>query len=252
MNREEYLERLSWLLSDIPDEEREEAISYYRDYFEDAGAEQEAAVIADLDSPEKTAAVIKENLKGKNPEAGEYTETGYQDERYRENGKVPDLYAQPVVVKQKMQKEEKSKPVPQTYTEHKGIDHWILWVILLVLIGIPVGIPVLASLFSVLLSFVVLIFGIALGAGGAALGLLVGGASTLAVGIVRMFRVPAQGFVYSGIGCLLVGAGLICLWICTVLGKGVLPALWKGSIFLCKKPFRLFKRKLQKQKGGTR
>ena len=43
MNREEYLERLSWLLSDIPDEEREEAISYYRDYFEDAGAEQEAA-----------------------------------------------------------------------------------------------------------------------------------------------------------------------------------------------------------------
>ena len=157
-----------------------------------------------------------------------------------------------MVVKQKMQKEEKSKPVPQTYTEHKGIDHWILWVILLVLIGIPVGIPVLASLFSVLLSFVVLIFGIALGAGGAALGLLVGGASTLAVGIVWMFRVPAQGFVYSGIGCLLVGAGLICLWICTVLGKGVLPALWKGSIFLCKKPFRLFKRKLQKQKGGTR
>ena len=148
MNREEYLERLSWLLSDIPDEEREEAISYYRDYFEDAGAEQEATVIADLGSPEKTAAVIKENLKGKNPEAGEYTETGYQDERYRENGKVPDLYAQPVVVKQKMQKEEKSKPVPQTYTEHKGIDHWILWVILLVLIGIPVGIPVLASLFS--------------------------------------------------------------------------------------------------------
>lgn len=65
--------------------------------------------------------------------------------------------------------------------------------ILLVLIGIPVGIPVLASLFSVLLSFVVLIFGIALGAGGAALGLLVGGASTLAVGIVRMFRVPGPG-----------------------------------------------------------
>ena len=139
-----------------------------------------------------------------------------------------------------MQKEEKSKPAPQTYTEHKGIDHWILWVILLVLIGIPVGIPVLASLFSVLLSFVVLIFGIALGAGGAALGLLVGGASTLAVGIVRMFRVPAQGFVYSGIGCLLVGAGLIWFVDLHSPGKRSAASPLEGKHFSLQKAFPTF------------
>ena len=37
MNRTEYLERLAFLLQDIPTEEREEALEYYEDYFEEAG-----------------------------------------------------------------------------------------------------------------------------------------------------------------------------------------------------------------------
>ena len=37
MNREEYLKRLSFLLKDLPEEEIEDAIAYYEDYFEEAG-----------------------------------------------------------------------------------------------------------------------------------------------------------------------------------------------------------------------
>ena len=36
MNREEYLKRLSFLLKDLPEEEIEDAIAYYEDYFEEA------------------------------------------------------------------------------------------------------------------------------------------------------------------------------------------------------------------------
>ena len=38
MNRTEFLEQLERLLWDIPESERKEALEYYQDYFEDAGA----------------------------------------------------------------------------------------------------------------------------------------------------------------------------------------------------------------------
>ncbi|MDO5422616.1 MAG: DUF1700 domain-containing protein [Eubacteriales bacterium] len=95
MSKAEYLDRLAWLLSDIPEGEREEALTYYRDYFEDAGERSEEEVIATLGSPEKVAAMIREGISGADPLAGAYTEQGYVDERYREDNKVPDTYRQP-------------------------------------------------------------------------------------------------------------------------------------------------------------
>ena len=62
MNREEFLKQLESLLSDLTYEEREEAMDYYRNYFEDAGEENEANVIAELESPQKVAQSIKESL----------------------------------------------------------------------------------------------------------------------------------------------------------------------------------------------
>lgn len=63
MNRNEFMRRLEILLSDISKEGRDEALQYYRDYFEDAGAEHEAEVIRELESPEKVAETIKADLK---------------------------------------------------------------------------------------------------------------------------------------------------------------------------------------------
>lgn len=43
MNRFEYMRRLEALLSDISPSEKEEALTYYNDYFNDAGAGERAA-----------------------------------------------------------------------------------------------------------------------------------------------------------------------------------------------------------------
>lgn len=59
MNRIEFMEELSGLLQDIPEEDRMDALKYYNDYFDDAGAENEKNVIDELESPEKVAAKIK-------------------------------------------------------------------------------------------------------------------------------------------------------------------------------------------------
>ena len=45
MNRREYIECLEQLLLVLPEEEREEAIQYYSDYFEDAGVENVIMVV---------------------------------------------------------------------------------------------------------------------------------------------------------------------------------------------------------------
>ncbi|HKM04016.1 MAG TPA: DUF1700 domain-containing protein [Lachnospiraceae bacterium] len=61
MNRVEFMKQLEALLFDISSSEKEEAIQYYSDYFDDAGVENEAYVINELGSPEKVAATIKES-----------------------------------------------------------------------------------------------------------------------------------------------------------------------------------------------
>ncbi len=58
MNKEEFLQELGSLLSDIPEKDREDAIKYYSDYIDDAGEEAEHA-IAELGSPESIARIVK-------------------------------------------------------------------------------------------------------------------------------------------------------------------------------------------------
>lgn len=65
MNKEQFISRLEELLEDIPESERAEAIEYYREYFDDAGIENEEQVMKELGSVEKVAHNIKEELAGK-------------------------------------------------------------------------------------------------------------------------------------------------------------------------------------------
>lgn len=85
MNRTEYMRELDALLHGISKEEREEAMQYYNDYFDDAGSENEEKVIEELGSPVKLAETIRAGINGNTDEAesyGEYGERGYQDRRF--------------------------------------------------------------------------------------------------------------------------------------------------------------------------
>ncbi len=62
MNKQDYLNRLEKLLADIPAEDRTDALTFYENYFEDAGVENEDAVIKELGTPERIAASIKRDL----------------------------------------------------------------------------------------------------------------------------------------------------------------------------------------------
>lgn len=62
MNRADFMKQLESLLTGIAPTEREEAIQYYNDYFDDAGAENEQEVIEALGSPARVAENIKRDL----------------------------------------------------------------------------------------------------------------------------------------------------------------------------------------------
>ena len=55
MTRGEFLRELEYLLKDIPESDRADAIAYYNNYFDEAGIENEQKVIQELGSPEKVA-----------------------------------------------------------------------------------------------------------------------------------------------------------------------------------------------------
>ena len=129
MNKTEFLEQLERLLWDISCQEREEALDFYRSYFEDAGEENEAQVIQELGSPGKVAAIIKADLEdgreGTGEEHGEYTESGYQDERFREDH-VPEKAQERTGNSESTENTEDSRRSQQgSYTNYlfdKGID----------------------------------------------------------------------------------------------------------------------------------
>ena len=81
MNKDGFMSQLKGLLADIPEAEREEALQYYDDYFEDAGAENEQSVINSLGSPKNIAENIKAELRGEvipaSASAGDHAITKY-------------------------------------------------------------------------------------------------------------------------------------------------------------------------------
>lgn len=64
MNRTEFMRQLESLLQNISATEREEALQYYNEYFNDAGPENEQNVIEALGNPAKVAENIKRTFSG--------------------------------------------------------------------------------------------------------------------------------------------------------------------------------------------
>lgn len=90
MSRADFMRSLAELLADVSPAERDEAIQYYNDYFDDAGAENEQSVIDSLGTPEQLARTIKAGLSDSG-NTGEFTEKGFSGYEQKSNNEVLDL-----------------------------------------------------------------------------------------------------------------------------------------------------------------
>lgn len=194
MTKQEFLSQLASLLSDISYEEREEALSYYREYIEDAGLENEEAILNELGSPQKVAADIKKDIYQRASYAGEDSHNAMSE---------PNA----------------------TYTNTQGSaqqpkknnTNLILVLIIAVLLA-PIWIPLAITAVSVIFSVIITILSLGLGIGIAGIALLIAGVLLFGVGIINLFLSPFIGLLLIGISLILFALGIFFTlfmgWIC--------------------------------------
>lgn len=215
MKRDDFINELERLLTDIPEGDRIDAIEYYYDYFDEAGVENEQKVIRELGSPERVAQTIKENLG-----VTGYSESRDYDKRggYGEPGDygAPNDYGAPEEREKSYQNhndtnEQSSSTEQGTKSEKK--TSWILIAIIAVL-TFPLWIGVVAGLFGAVVGIIGGLFGVVVGLLGASFGLIIGGiACCIAMIFQAAFIGPAEIMVTIGVCALLVALGLLFAWL---------------------------------------
>ena len=214
MNRVEFMNRLEQLLQNLPEDEKREAMRYYNDYFDDAGEEREYEVIQELGSPEQVARNICESA-------------GYPFSDYGAMGNV--------VSGQNFEQSGYQYDSAGSGKEKKTNTGMIIAIIVLVVTA-PVTVPFIFSVFSVLISVIIGIFGCLVGFFFAGIGLFIGAVALFVMGM------PSLGLLCLGLGfafwCLEMLLLPFVIWMC----RTAVPAL-----------YRLIKTGIQKliQKGGT-
>lgn len=252
MNRADFMKRLTELLADVSPAERDEAIQYYNDYFDDAGAENEQSVIASLGSPEQLARTIKTGLAdGGN--AGEFTEKGFYGYEQKRSDEVMDIN-KPLGEGNEWQSEQPNGERGEysgwqqnnTQNGNSGSQNkdkkpmsggMIALIVILCIFASPFLIAIGGSIFGIVIGIFGALFGIVVGIGAAAISLLIVGICLFAYGIVSLFSIPLGGLALIGVGMICAAVGLLFLWITVILCGMLIPAVIRGIVKLFKNIF---------------
>ena len=225
MTREEFLQRLGELLSDVTEEERAEAIRFYEEYLDDAGPEQEAQVLAELGSPEKVAAIIRTNVPGSRVQP----EPPAPAEEPAPGGAGPNVPPAGAGGAASIPLPPCARPgaMPPPPPRRGMSDRTILLIILAVVLS-PLWIGLAGTVLGILLGIV-----------GAALGFFFGGVATVvAVAAVLAANTPAACAAGFPVGLFMVGVCLRGL----ALGVALITAAVWLATWLVPAGFRLAKR----------
>ncbi len=217
MGKEEFLRQLEALLSGISEEERKEALAYYRSYFEDAGEPNEASIIAELESPQKVAESI---LKDMGIDGSGYNAFANRDEEYYKN------------VNQTIQNLNGAQSAKKNDAGMSGLT------VALIAITSPIWLTLLLVILSVLLAVVASLFGVAVAVVAVMASLIFVGFVLIGVGVGFLFGgAPAVGIGLAGCGLIVLALGILAVLLVIWVFGGFLPWAFKGIWQLCKKPF---------------
>lgn len=202
MTRNEFLERLRELLSDLPPEEYLEAVRYYEDYFADAGPEAEAEVLRELGSPENVAEKIRAGCQSRGglDEGDAFAENVFAGRGMDDAGEQAEQMRRFDANAGDYENEGGNY---ESTGRNRGYGAAVrtksYLTPLLVILALVIGIPVLGPL---LIAFCVLMLGFFIGFG-------VGGVCLIAGGITVLGNALADFSVGTGLVCVLSGGGLI-------------------------------------------
>lgn len=261
MNKKLFLDELHRLLSDLPPEERNQAIKYYEDYFEDAGPENEQAILKELGSPQELANQIKATTQ-------DDIEYG-QGSSFHRSAAYPEFYAQKEPSDSQNENNSAFKQTKDGFQQgHQQAGNGFnnngyrqtgngfnnnnnnyqqaatgynshyqqqsarkaVWIVLFALLAITIGLPCLSVLFGILLTIFSVIISIVLALFGTGGGLMIGGIASF-FGSFFMTTTSGIGAILfaMGIGLVLFAIGALILWVGVLFCIRFLPALFQAT-----------------------
>ncbi len=228
MNKIGFMSRLEGLLADIPAAEREEALQYYNDYFEDAGTENEGSVIRALGSPQSIADNIKAELRGEtlpeNARAGEHALTKYGEQfSSYEKEHIRDAFeceGAEEKMTEKPSSEEKKKPL--------SVGVIVLLAAAVLFVVFPASIAAIATVAGIIIATAAVWFGLIIAFGAAAFGFAVAAIALLAVGVAVIAETPVVFMALLGAGMLCGCAGILFMMLTIWMACKVTPGVFKG------------------------
>lgn len=271
MNKKLFLDELHRLLSDLPPEERNQAIKYYEDYFEDAGPENEQAILKELGSPQELANQIKattqddieygqgssfhrsaaypefyaqkeqSDSQNENNSAFKQTKDGFQQGhqqagnafnnngyRQTDNGFNNNSYQQAGNGFSSNNYQQATTGYNSHYQQQSARK--AVWIVLFALLAITIGLPCLSVLFGILLTIFSVIISIVLALFGTGGGLMIGGIASF-FGSFFMTTTSGIGAILfaMGIGLVLFAIGALILWVGVLFCIRFLPALFQAT-----------------------
>lgn len=218
MSRKEFMQRLEALLSDLSENEREEALQYYNGYLDDAGSENEAEVLQELGTPEALAASIRQGLKEDGSGNGYFSENGFYEKEKKET------------LNERYRGGKKSKTSGGT----------IALVVILCIFAAPVVIPVAISLLAVVFALTltaVILLGVMFLVG---IVCVAAGVCALIGSVLDAVTFPAGAVLGIGMSLVTIGLGVLCALLFGWLLVKVCPRVFRGAVNMCS---RLFHRK---------
>lgn len=198
MDKQTFLRRLEEGLRQLPPEEREDILAYHREYFQDAGPEQEAKVIQELGDPDLLARRL-----------------------LSEYGEQPPASPPPPPPSQ-----------PQPEAPKKKRPSGVLVAILAVLAA-PIALPLAAALGAVAIALAVAALSVALALMAVIVGVLVTGIALVALGVSALALYPPAALVVLGAGLVCCGLGLFGVMPVILL----IQAMFRGLASLFRKAF---------------
>lgn len=252
MSRWEFMRQLEELLSDISPNEREEALQYYNDYFNDAGRENEQEVIKALGSPEQVAKIVRDGLS-ENGNQGEFTENGFT------NGSTDP--EQNAIIKRNMgssYQEDKSQSEKVEGSQYGGStesaevvensrqeggkkEGMPAWAIVLMVIGCvflsPVILGLAATFLGVIISIFAALFCVIFGIGLAMVILYIVAFALVISGFGTIIPHPIVGIGLIGGGCICAAIGILFMLLLVFLTGKCIPGICQGVGYIFKKIF---------------
>lgn len=250
MSRWEFMRQLEELLFDISPNEREEALQYYNDYFNDAGRENEKEVIEALGSPQQVAKIVKDGLS-ENACQGEFTETGFTNAETSPQNAIIKRQQEPSDKGNRAEREIHDGRAGSGETKEAGSEHnstenekketMPTWAVVLIVIACillsPAILAAVCAAGGTLLGIIAAIFGVILGFGVATLVFYVVAAALFVAGIGCIMVHPAAGIGLLGGGCICMALGILSMLLAGFLAGKCVPGICQGIAYIFRKLF---------------